>query len=365
MMASQDAVPQETGGFALQAVVIKITSEYRPGFSQVLSNAIAPGLAGKTVTVAGWIWASTPIQTTMPGLNIFRTASQSWTLEVPVKLNATPQFFAVHYKIPGEGRVIILMISPTSVSKNANKVMVYYKDLILAEGEYPTDQIPQFSNSAVEGGSWGGQPFTNLLSNASMQGVWPRFSDNLISIFNKTMGVSYTSYGLVDYILDFTKYSGYTLLTIENNFRTFWAKFGWGQVVLSGDKPYLLLGVVSLAGILGTGVVLILGRRKIPWGMIAFLCLAGGSSWAYTLLIGSVIKPLIQLGFITGARYAYPGIVPTALVLNTGWWGAGALAGQLITRKRRLPPMTGMLVFCGLFLCLDGYALFSILQYFR
>jgi hypothetical protein len=364
MMAAQDAVPQKTGGFALQVAVIR-TSQFGLGFSQVLPNVTAAGLAGKTVTVAGWIWASAPIQTIMPGLNIFRTSSQSWTLEAPMTLNATPQFFAVHYKIPGEGRMIVLVISPTSVSKNASKVMVYYKDLILVEGEYPTDQIPQFTNSAAEGGTWGGQPFTNLLSNASMQGVWPRFNGNLVSFLDKALGVGYTSYGLVSYTLDLARYSGYTLLTIENNFRTFWAKFSWGQLVLSGNKPYLPLGLVSLAGILGTCVVLILGRRKIPWGMVAFLCLVGGLSWAYTLLIGIVIKPLIQPGFITGARYAYPGIVPTALVLNTGWWGAGALAGQLITRKRRLPPMTGKLVFCGLFLCLDGYALFSIIQYFR
>ena len=198
-----------------------------------------------------------------------------------------------------------------------------------------------------------------------MHGVWPRLNGKLVSILNSKLGVGYTSYGLVAYLLDLSRYSGYTLLTIKNNFRTFWAKFGWGQVVLSGYQPYLPLGVVSLAGILGAGAVLIRGRRKIPWGIVVFLCLVGGLSWVYTLLIGVIIRPLIQPGFITGARYAYPVIVPTALVLNTGWWGAGTLAGQLITRKLRLPPMTGKLVFFGLFLCLDGYALFSIIQYFR
>ncbi len=364
MITAQDTLPQETGGFALQAAVYKRNPGFPLGFSQVLPNDIASGMAGKTVTVAGWIWASAPIQATMPGLNIFGAHNQNSTQEVPINLSATPQFFAVHYEIPSEPRLIVLMISPSSTSKNASKVMVYYKDLILVEGEYPTDQIPQFADSAAEGGTWGGSPFTNLLSNASLQGVWPRYNSRLISILNK-VGLGVTSYGLVPYLLDLGRYRAYTLLTIENNFRTFWAKFSWGQVVLSGSKPYLPLGMVSLAGIFGTGAVLVLGRRKIPWGMVAFLCLVGGLSWAYTLLIGVVIQPLIQPGFITGARYAYPAIVPTALLLDTGWWGVGTLAGQLITRKLRLPLMTGKLVFLGLFLCLDGYALFSILQYYR
>jgi hypothetical protein len=365
MTTTQDTIPQETGGFALQAAVNRKTTDFRLGFSQVLPNVTAAGLAGKTVTVAGWMWASAPIQATTPALNVFRTISQSWTLEAPVTLDATPRFFAVQYEIPSEARMIVLMISPSSVSKNASKVMVYYKDLILVEGEYPTDQRPQFTNSAAEGGAWGGQPFTNLLSNTSMQGVWPRLNSKLVSILTSKLGGGYTAYGLVAYLLDMPRYSGYTLLTIETNFRTFWAKFGWGQVDLSGSKPYRLLGVVSLIGILGAGAVLIWGRRKIPWGIVVFLCLVGGLSWVYTLLIGIIIRPLIQPGFITGARYAYPAIVPTALVFNTGWWGVGTLTRQLITRKIRLSPMTGKLVFFGLFFCLDVYALFSIIQYFR
>ena len=165
--------------------------------------------------------------------------------------------------------------------------------------------------------------------------------------------------------MDLPRYSTYIKVTILNNFRTFWAKFSWGQVALAGGRPYLILGIICLIGMLGTGVVLIWARRKIPWGISIYLGLVVALSWVYTLVIGIVIRPLILPAFITSARYAYPAIVPTALILNTGWWGAGALLGRLIARRRRLPPVTGKLVFFGLFLCLDIYSLVSIIQYFR
>jgi hypothetical protein len=365
VIASQNTLPQPTGEFALQTAVEREFASFSVGFSQVLPNVTAAGLAGKTVTVAGWIWASVPIQVTAPALDVFKTTTVSWMLKVPITLDVTPRFFAVHYTIPSEGRMIVMTISPGLDSSNASNVMVYYKDLILVEGEYPTDQIPQFTDSSAEGGAWGDQPFTNLLSNASMQAVWPRFNGKLATPLINKLGVGYTTYGLIPFVLDSPRYSGYLLLTIENNFRSFWAKFGWGQVVLLGYQPYLVLGIFSLAGILGASAVLIKGRRKIPWGMVAFICLVGGLSWVYTLAIGVVLRPLVLPGFITSARYAYPAIVPSALVLNAGWWGVGILASRLITRKHRLPQMTGKLIFFGLFLFLDAYSFISIIRFFR
>ena len=355
------------GGFALQVALNPGTPGFRPAFSQTIPIETMEKLLGKTVTVAGWMWASSPVQTTTPALNVFDSwpSSQNRVITEPVTLGTTPQFFAVHYQIPDKARLIVLAAAPISDKKQKGQGSVYYSHLILVDGAYPADQIPKFTDSRSEAGAWGGRPFNNLVRNASAVDIWPRWNGPLYSLINSKLGAGTNAYGLIAYSLDLPRYQGYALLTAENLFRTFWAKFSWGQVALIGLKPYWLFLLATL--VCGIGLVEILVRRwrQIPWKILIFLLLVAGLSWVYDLLIGIIIRPLIEPNFITAARYAYPAIVPTALVLNAGWWGTGILVKRLIPKSLHLPRWTGQIVYFVLFFCLDAYGLISIIQFYR
>jgi hypothetical protein len=85
-----------------------------------------------------------------------------------------------------------------------------------------------------------------------------------------------------------------------------------------GYRPYLILGLFSLAGISGSVVAFLRHRKQIRWDQFFFLGLAVIVLWGSALLRG--VTSFMDGGyFFPVARYAYPVIIPTMLVLNIGW----------------------------------------------
>ncbi len=101
-------------------------------------------------------------------------------------------------------------------------------------------------------------------------------------------------------------------------FHTFWARFGWAQVTLVGYRPYSILGLFTLLGFAGAVVAFWRSRKQIRWELLIFLGLAFVSLWGAALLRG--VTSYINGGyFIPVARYAFPVIIPSMLILNIGW----------------------------------------------
>jgi hypothetical protein len=96
----------------------------------------------------------------------------------------------------------------------------------------------------------------------------------------------------------------------------------------------------------------------IPWDALALLAVVLLGSWGAAAVRGAIHLSLLQL-FLPVARYAYPAIIPTLLVLAFGWLECLCLLGK------RQPAWLKPAVLLGTFAVLDVYAIWSIVHYFR
>jgi len=231
---------------------------------------------------------------------------------------------------------------------------------VLVKGERLTQAIPHFDDTGGGRGVWGEEPFTNLLRNASAEQAGPGVQSWANEIGTKIMPAwprSYPSDMLVS-LMDWEGAGWYYWATGTNMLRTFWAKFGWGHVPLPGSRPYLVLSVVTLLGMVGAGVGIWQRRHALPWEVLLLLGLALFGIWIPAIVRG--IGSLFGWAFIPGARYAYPAILPTVLVLNVGWLEILRLLGRWL----RAAPKVQYVVYFLFFLGLDAISILTITRFY-
>lgn len=335
--------------------------ELSPGVSpgilqirQVIPPKVVRNLQEKTVTLGVWIWASQPMVIRTP-----MVVAASGTLLPPqeILVEEQPTFFAIKGKISSPSDRAWVILGPLKKAIDT-PVSIYYDGIVLAEGEFPLEEAPRFNDENAEIGVWGGSSFSNLLRNGSAERAWLRVQpwvDEWVAKYFPDRGrPSFILYTL----LDRSATGWYYRVTAKNLVRTFWAKFGWGHVPLIGHKPYRPLGVVTALG--GFGALLVAWKRRkiLPWDILVVLGVALAAIWGLTWVRGSIY--LYHWIYIPGARYAYPAIFPTMLMLNAGWY---EIIGWL-RRFLRLPALSYSVIYLIIFLFLDLLSIFSILRYY-
>jgi hypothetical protein len=151
----------------------------------------------------------------------------------------------------------------------------------------------------------------------------------------------------------------YYTSAIKMLMHTFWARFGWAQVTLVGYRPYTFLGVFTLLGMVGAIAAFWNNRKHIRWELFVFLGLAVVSLWGAALLRG--VSSYIDGGyFIPVARYAYPAIIPTMLVLILGWLEIM----RWIERYLHVPQRYQRWVLISFFLVLNITSVYSIWTFY-
>jgi hypothetical protein len=246
-----------------------------------------------------------------------------------------------------------------------NPFEIYYDGIVLAQGKFPIDQAPQFTEGSSSG-IWGETSFQNLLRNGSAESSWfylRPWADKLASsIFSDYQGqdaFSLTVYTLVDW----SSSGWFYLATIERLFRTFWAKFAWGQISLIGTKPYRVLLFISLLSFVGVVIAFWQRRRrlkKLPWEVFFLLGIALVLVWGMTIVRGSSYI-FSGWGNFVVARYAYPVIIPSILVIATGW----LVLLELIEQRLSLPSWSKYFVYIGGLLMLNVFSLISIFSFYQ
>jgi hypothetical protein len=325
---------------------------HRPLFQPIPSD-IVKRLAGKTVTLGAWIWASEPAKTNMPLIN---DGTKDFSRSVTV--GTEPVFYALRAKISkNAGRMWVSL--PPKLDSPGKGISIYYDGLILAEGERPIKRAPLVNDPGAGAGEWGGQPFVNLLRNASAEGgglrIHPWLEKLAAKIFPSFSGPSFT----LAYLLDWTGAKWHYVLAGGRLFRTFWGQFGWGQVPLLGHKPYRVILEFVIVGIMGFILALWRRRKYIPWAF-AFLCgLALVGIWG-----GAVMRGLSHLSvtwlWLPVARYGYPAIIPTLLIPSIGWLEILRNLG----RKLGIPRWGQLGIYFGLLIALDVWTLVSIIRFY-
>jgi hypothetical protein len=161
-------------------------------------------------------------------------------------------------------------------------------------------------------------------------------------------------------LLDPAQVKFYYVSTFKLLSQSFWARFGWAHVVLSGYRPYTILGLVTLAGCIGALIAFWRNRKNIRWDVVFFLGVSLIVVWGSAFLRGltsSLDGPVL----IPVARYAYPVIIPTMLILNIGWLEIIGWFERYLKFPKKI--LYGLLI--GFFILLDVLSIYSINQFYN
>jgi hypothetical protein len=293
-----------------------------------LSSPVAPDvrLAGQTVTVGAWVWASRPAQIWSPGvITQVREEPLSAGFNL-ISVDTTPTFVAFQYKIP-ERLMFAHMMAWSVAPEDPQPLAIYIDGMVMAEGIYPADSPPQFASTGTQRGVWGGIPFTNLIRNGDAEQGWVYLeptADRVISRFARRSLSRLVASGadigttiyleLRDYLpwMTFTSFGAY-------GGRIFLRDPGW-QTVLPAMAMLIACGVVPGLWRLRQQAA---GRQYVLL-MVGLICLG---VW------GTILIAHLPVNFPVGlpsARYGFTVIIPTTIVYCAGW-----LALWPATRKRQ------------------------------
>jgi hypothetical protein len=282
---------------------------------QIVAFNNRPDLSGQQVTFGAWIWSNHPASIRGPMIQTYQAEKPFYRT---VEVTQIPAFFTFTTTLPASSALLQVNLSPFSKSPSPGEI-VYYDGLLLLKGSWPSEQAPQFSDKFAASGSWDGVPFTNLLRNGSAETAWPMvrsWMDRIGSQFLPDQGrPSIILYA----VLNFKELLNYNISVLINLVRTFWAKFGWDKVSLLGGTPYRYLSYLMVVSLVGTLLALWRAHTKVDWHALILLGLATLTMWISTFMMGTIY--IFSEYFHPPARYSFPVIVPTLLLLVCGWLG--------------------------------------------
>ena len=243
-----------------------------------------------------------------------------------------------------------------------NKANVYYDGMVLVEGDYSSAAPPEFLDANAESGTWGGQPFENLLRNASGEQAGLRLRGWVDRLGSRFLPDQIQPSFVAAYLLDWRGAAFSYLASAERLLHTFWGAFGWGHVALLGAPwiYWLLLGFFLVGSIAGVIVLLQrLRQKQINWEVLFFLAFTLILAWGAAFLRGSIYVALPNL-YLPVARYAYVAVVPTLLMMTIGWNYIISMLASGKTQTMNL--LRGAYVGLWLGLCVLSFA--SLGQYY-
>lgn len=339
---------------------------WNPGFFQLISPEVKNQLNGKTVTIGAWVWSDKNILGYSPGVNSLLQFQDRWLGFQQVQLGPTPKFVAVVIQLPKQQDRLQVWLRSTSPDITGEKI--YFSSVVMAEGIWPLDNPPQFTSSEGTQGTWGDKPFTNLIRNPQFQMVWPYIKPQLFQIITSKIHdlnpIHLSSFSAL--FLDIPGTKWYTQATGSVIFRSFWARFGWGQVPLITfpflQHPYRLLLAFTLLGIMGmvfTGRDLFINNKnEIGFLLIALALIIVMAFFYGVYTMGGALR---FRAYFPTARYIFPAILPICIILVSGWQGLLAW----LEKKTRISHFIGSTIFIIILAVLDLYSIISVLVFFN
>lgn len=304
-------------------------------------------LSGKSITLGVWAWGSQPVDIPSPAFQPYNGEPEKLG---DIHLGTEPKFFTFVFKVPYNSSLGWILVYP-STNFQTN---IYWDGWSLQEGNLSETAPPKFSDQQATNGIWNGKPFHNMINNASAEIVWPvirpAFGQLLEEFdFNSSYVWSW---------LDQPGMGWYYQDAAQQIFRSFWGKFSWSQITLTGNKPFWVFLALCVLSTIGAFWQAYKHFKKINWSIAILLGLAFIFSLAIALMRG--VGNWFEKIFFPGSRYLYPVILPMAVFLCSGWY---SIAVQF-PNKPRLKIGLGFL-FVTLLVAYDIWAISSILQFFR
>ncbi len=320
---------------------------------QWFDTAQIRSVRNKTITLGAWMWADRPTRARIPNLVLETKEGTVVTPNESVSLTSDPVFVSATAFIPNDTARMLLVLHP-ALTQDAT---LYYDGVTLLVGG-ETEGAPHFTDSLAKHGFWGDHPFTNLARNASAETAWfwinPAISQRLSDKFSLAIFIAS--------LQDRQGTAWYYRDALQTLFRTFWSNLARDKAGLPG-APFSsnVLEVVTALSLPGILMLLWRTRRLVLWSMLFFLGMAVFSLWALALArgAGTLGLPIHNLTY-PWARYAFPAIIPTALLLCAGWWEGLRRLGRIL----KLSPWQQGALFVAFMLVLDLFALLGVAMYF-
>lgn len=292
------------------------------GLERKLINPVFPQdvrqLAGTTVTVGGWMWASRPVKTIGPGIRVVTGASgQVSEATKPISLTTSPAFVAWTFDVPEQAQSLYYVLAAPEIEADEPPLTIFLDGAVLATGDF-SSAAPVFDGAAGSSGIWDGRSFNNLLRGASAEQAWPRprpWADDLMIRYTRR-SPSQVLFALLDVERIVPRLIS---LGARPAFDGMVDRLAWGHVQI--EEPglvYALRGIGAIA-LLGCVAWAVRARRAAAlWPAVVMLAIIGLGVW-----INTIMRPLPLLDdryVVPATRYAFPAIVPTMLALVGGWW---------------------------------------------
>ncbi len=283
---------------------------------QFLSPDDIGSLQGQTVTLGVWAWASHDTQIDSPILT-FLTSNNSLvsSTPAPLSLNNQPAFFHQTILVPVDTIRARISIQYTSQGISGNQI--FFNGLVLAAGEF-SGNAPQFSDQNGLTGKWDNRSFQNLILNGSATQPGVRFRLWVDQLTTRLLSIRGFNPPLILATLqDWHGTGWYYQQSLVTMFRTFWASVAGDKVPIPWPFANTLLVLITILGIVGAIIALWSRRKTLRWDIAVVLGLALFIPWVMAGTRGASDYSLSPL--YPWARYAYPAILPTAIMLCAGW----------------------------------------------
>ncbi len=379
---------------------LSYSQDQKPWLVQLLNRDKMHSLQGKTISLGAWMWATSPTVAYLPFLQVitFEEANMEAGIVVirkvvsspyAVQLKTTPEFYVYTFDIPHNAEYGLTFLIPFIDPKNPKQVEelfdsnptdldiqvtpqrdnrdnqytlipppeeqpvdIYYDGLILAEGK--RTGIPVCQDRFCQSGIWGGVSFVNYLKGASAETAWFWLNSRVTGILGKAFpgsrDILFAS--LQEWPLGIIRYSEIVFwLTI-----TFWGHLAGAKVYMLGTPAiYALLIGITVFGIASALIYLFENFQMLHKPEILFLGFVLTLSWGIT--IAREGSGLLVIEHSTWARYAFPSMIPTALLLSAGWYIPLRKLFRLSTQKINS-------IFFLFFLCIDALAIATLIHHF-
>lgn len=230
--------------------------------------------------------------------------------------------------------------------------------LVLTPGEY-NSAPPHFSDGSGTQGNWDGQNFQNLVRNGSAEQGALRLRPwvDEISLRLSSSGIDLSLF--LSTIQDWKGNGWYYRDAFATLFRTFWASLAGDKVVPSEPVNYFL-ALLTFIGLGGAGYQVWSKRKDMRWDIVFILGMSFLIPWALAVTRG-VSGFLVENPLYPWSRYAYPAIIPTALILCGGWLECA----NLLKAKFKLTGATLSAIYLGGMFGLSALAMADAIQAFH
>ena len=351
-----------------QAQPTRVETEFGPAI-QIFDNQSSPsntlmqevitpvpnGLSNKKVTLGVWMWGKENLSAYPPSIMVINEKYQREYLRPEaVPISSTPSYFSNVYQIPEKYRHLYLVLQPLILNDKAG--YFFYQNPILVQGDCTGDDEPVLSdqNHAVE---CNGQAFENLVRNSDFEMLWPKFRSNIIDMMSKIDYRISAAANSIIFSLDGAATFWYTRQSVANIFRSFWGKFGWGQILWVGGKPYILPLIFTIIGIIPGFYGIVKNIPKYKFFILFWFGFAAFCIFFYAWFTGISMESYFLSPNYPDARYMFPAVLILMGIIASGW---ELIISSFPIRVRKY----GYILYFLFFIYLDFLSIYTIQKFY-